>query len=295
VQLEELVLERYGWLNRKLDFSYLWQPVNDAFRRQWSTADQALASRPEMIRSIQIVGTSALVVALVASILSKGRIGIVLTLLGGVLLFPLLVWGVRLAVRAWGPGLVLRGALALMVLPLTAVEMVWLHGLLNVNPRAGLRVTYQFIDHLGESSRPNPPKEGEKVEVRAWAIDQPMRRVLFQHPAFDGSSRLSFQANVERQGKLAFDLATAPESWTKEGDGVAFSVYIVAEGITQQVFSTYIDPKHNLADQGWHPYTLDLSAYAGKAVTFIFETNVGPAGDYRYDWAGWGEPRLMVP
>ena len=30
-------------------------------------------------------------------------------------------------------------------------------------------------------------------------------------------------------------------------------------------------------------------------VTIIFETGAGPAGDYRYDWAGWGAPRLVVP
>jgi hypothetical protein len=94
---------------------------------------------------------------------------------------------------------------------------------------------------------------------------------------------------------LAFEIAMAPDSWTQEGDGVDFAVYIVAEGITKQVFSTYIDPKHNQADQGWHPYSLDLSAYAGKPVTIMFETNVGPAGDDRFDWAGWGEPRLMAP
>jgi hypothetical protein len=38
VQLEELLLERYNRLNRKLDFSSLWRPVQDAFRRYWISA-----------------------------------------------------------------------------------------------------------------------------------------------------------------------------------------------------------------------------------------------------------------
>ena len=36
-------------------------------------------------------------------------------------------------------------------------------------------------------------------------------------------------------------------------------------------------------------------ATAGQTVTIIFETGAGPAGDYGYDWAGWGAPRLLKP
>jgi len=79
------------------------------------------------------------------------------------------------------------------------------------------------------------------------------------------------------------------------GDGVAFAVYVVSEQGARQVFSTYIDPTHNKADRRWHPHTVDLSAYAGQTVTLVFETSTGPAGDYRYDWAGWGQPRLLEP
>ena len=79
------------------------------------------------------------------------------------------------------------------------------------------------------------------------------------------------------------------------GDGVAFAVYVVSEQGARQVFSTYIDPTHNKADRRWHPHTVDLSACAGQTVTLVFETSTGPAGDHRYDWAGWGEPRLLEP
>ena len=301
VQLEEMLLERYGWLNRKLDFSYLWQPANEAFRQRWSAAVQslgrqlALADRSELTRLIQIIGTSGLVVVFVAAVLSNGQLAVVLPLLGGAVLFPFLVWGLRLAVRTLEPAWLLRGALALVVLSLATTEMVWLYGLLNADQLVRLRVTYDFIDHLGEASRPVPPGEGESVETRVWTIEQVTHRVLYQHPAFVGGSRILYQTNVGRRGKLAFDLAMAPESWTQEGDGAAFAVYIVVDGITQQVFSAYIDPKHNEADRRWHSYVIDLSSYTGKLVTFIFETNVGPAGDFRYDWAGWGEPRLLKP
>jgi hypothetical protein len=55
-----------------------------------------------------------------------------------------------------------------------------------------------------------------------------------------------------------------------------------------------VDPKRNDSDRRWHPHVVDLSGYAGQTVTLVFETGTGPAGDYRYDWAGWGEPRLVL-
>ena len=76
---------------------------------------------------------------------------------------------------------------------------------------------------------------------------------------------------------------------------MTFAVYTVSDQDYQQVFSTYIDPKQNPNDRRWHPNIIDLSEYAGQTVTIIFETGTGPAGDYRNDWAGWGEPRLLVP
>jgi hypothetical protein len=115
--------------------------------------------------------------------------------------------------------------------------------------------------------------------------------VLFMHP----DSRVGYTVQVREGTVLAFDLALAPGSWSQPGDGVTFSVYVEADAGTTQVFSTYIDPKHEEADRRWHPHSVDLGEYAGQEVTIVFETGPGPAGDERFDWAGWGAPRLLVP
>ena len=122
-------------------------------------------------------------------------------------------------------------------------------------------------------------------------IDGHERRVLFMHP--DSLARYTLQ--VPEGGSLAFDLATSPESWGQPGDGVTFSVYVESDQGTEQVFSAYIDPKHEGSDRRWHPHTVDLSDYARQTVTVVFETTGGPAGDNRFDWAGWGTPRLLAP
>jgi len=97
---------------------------------------------------------------------------------------------------------------------------------------------------------------------------------------------------------LAFAVATAPESWEQPGDGVTFAVYVESGQDMQPEtrnpkLETYVAPRQDEADRRWHPYTVDLSDYAGQTVTITFETGVGPAGDERYDWAGWGAPRLL--
>ena len=107
----------------------------------------------------------------------------------------------------------------------------------------------------------------------------------------DSSARYIIE--VPSDSILAFDLATDPGTWDQAGDGVSFYVSILTDEGMEQVFSTYIDPKQNEAERGWHPYTVDLSNYAGQTVSIVFETDGGPAGNLEFDWAGWGVPRLL--
>jgi hypothetical protein len=307
VQLEELFLERYAcpeggrrsWLDRKLDLSYLWQPLIQALRRRWTVMVGALgrqveaADRANLARLVQIVGAAGLAIVFLVAAVGGARPGVILPLLGGAVLFPFVIWGLRIIVRALGPAWLLRVGLALVILPLAAAEMVWLYDLLQVNRLARMETVYDFNDNLQLAQRSAPLLEGETVETRVWTIEEEPKRVLYQHPAFSGLSRLAYEVEIGRHVVLAFDVAMAPESWQLEGDGVAFAVYIEGEQGAQQVFATYIDPKHDEADRCWHTHTVDLSAYAGQTVTITFETGTGPAGDERYDWAGWGEPKVL--
>jgi hypothetical protein len=238
VQLEEMVLERFGWLNRKMDFSDQWRPIRTLWQKWWGVYPEIHLSRSTRL---------------------------------------------------------LRGGVALVVLSIAIVVTVWLSILLNANQLSHMKVSYDFIDHLDMAIYPIPLGEGTEISEQEWDIDQEAQRVLFQSPAFAGSSRILYQVEVPHQSKLVFDVAMDPASWELEGDGVAYRVYIVADGITQQVFSAYIDPKNNPADQRWDQNVIDMDKYSGKMVSVIFETNTGPVGDYRFDWSGWGEPRLLQP
>ena len=163
-------------------------------------------------------------------------------------------------------------------------------------------VVYDFAANLAEADvKSHGPGY---VRIGEFAIEGSHRRVVFAHP----ESQITYRVALKEDTVLAFDVATDPESWPKAGDGVTFAVYLESEPPTHQetldasplgsnngtkLFSTYIDPKGNQADRRWHSFTLDLEAYGEHTVTIVFETLIGPLEDGRYDWAGWGRPRLL--
>jgi hypothetical protein len=301
VQLEELLLEHVGWLEHKVDLSYLWRPVTRRLRRTWSTAVGALgnilsaADRKELVRLVQILGAAGLVAVFLWAAFSGTRLSILLPLLGGAILFPFLIWGLRLALRTLGPARLLRALVVLLLLLLAALEMVWLHNLATADRLARMETAYDFVERLGQAERTSPAPEGETIEAKVWTILGGVRRVLYQHPALSGSSWLAYTVDVGKGYVLSFDVATDPESWDQPGDGVTFAVFVKSDQGTEQIFSTYIDPKRDPEARRWHPYALELAEYTGQTVSIIFETDAGPARDHRYDWAGWGAPRLLAP
>jgi tetratricopeptide (TPR) repeat protein len=155
---------------------------------------------------------------------------------------------------------------------------------------------YDFTAHLADAQIQAPGPAFVKndyftLNTQDDNIEDDRQRVLFMHP----NSSASYSITVPSKALIAFNIATSPDSWTMEGDGVTFSIKIVSNNIPLQIFSKYIDPKNNVADRRWHQDMIDLSAYSEKPITVIFETNAGPAGDDRFDWAGWGNPRIIAP
>lgn len=133
------------------------------------------------------------------------------------------------------------------------------------------------------------------LKQERWDLLGQEREVLFVHPAASGSIALVYPVRIKPKTTFQAYLAVAPEAWTLPGDGVTFSVYVEDEAGIHLVSGQYVDPKHHQQDRRWVPLQVSLAPYAGKLVRVILVVNSGPAGDGRYDWAGWGEPRLEQP
>jgi hypothetical protein len=154
------------------------------------------------------------------------------------------------------------------------------------------RIYYDLIVNRHVTERLVDPK---LLKVERWDILGQSHEVLVVQPANSGSTTLVYPIKIEPQTTLLSLLAIAPEAWTAEGDGVNFSIYVEDDAGFHLLYSQYVDPKHQQQDQRWIPIRVPLAAFQGKIVRLVLTVNSGPAGDLRYDWAGWGEPRLVRP
>jgi hypothetical protein len=154
------------------------------------------------------------------------------------------------------------------------------------------RIYYDLIENRHVTERMIDPT---LMKVERWDILGEERDVIFVHPTPVGSTALVYPVKIEPKTSLRVALALAPQAWKSEGDGVTFSIFVEDEAGFHLMYSQYIDPKHQQQDRRWLPVEVSLGAFKDKLVRLILVVNNGPAGDGRYDWAGWGEPRLEKP
>jgi hypothetical protein len=130
----------------------------------------------------------------------------------------------------------------------------------------------------------------DRVRISSFEIGGERRKVLYVHPA----SEVRYTLTPPREASLRFGIALSPEVWSPEkGDGVLFEIRAEQDGAERTLFSRYIDPKQRPEDRGWQDVSVDLASCGGRAVTLIFATGGGPAGDIRFDWAGFSDPTLV--
>ena len=121
-----------------------------------------------------------------------------------------------------------------------------------------------------------------------FTIDGETRPVLLEHPPM---SRVPLVVQVPADRSiLRFSPALNPALFGSTcGDGVTFGLEMAGpDGRITPLYSRYIDPKHNLAEQHWMNDSVDLSKFAGRDIKLLLSTGGGPKNDYSCDWAGWG-------
>ena len=223
VQLEEMILERNNRLGWKVDISFLWGPVVDQAGEIPGLVPSSTGTNPGKISSarwISIIGIGGLVVIYFVAAFSGVQQSLLTPLMGVSILFLFFVWGLRLVLLAIGQARLSQAAWTLLLLPLLMMAGIWINDLIGAYRLANMEVAYDFVEQLNNAERFLPAPEGEMVEAQSWTIGSESQQVLFQHPALAGTSRISFPLRIEPGARLAFDAATAPDSWERPGDGV---------------------------------------------------------------------------
>ena len=117
------------------------------------------------------------------------------------------------------------------------------------------------------------------------------KRCVFACP----TSRIVWKVTPPPDSWLSTSLALKPEVWDKPGDGVLFRIGISDGRTYEELLNRHVDPANVQADRGWIPVSIDLSAYGGRSVDLIFNTNSslpGKGDDTRNDDAVWASPEI---
>jgi hypothetical protein len=106
------------------------------------------------------------------------------------------------------------------------------------------------------------------------------RSALMLHPPPDGRSIADYWLHLPaRPLRLTTAIGLADGS---RSNGVEFVIAVNGREIFRRLV---------LRDSGWIPVEVDLSGWAGKPIVLSLITDA--QGDYNFDWAVWGEPKLI--
>ncbi len=146
-----------------------------------------------------------------------------------------------------------------------------------------------LLDRLDEAGKRTNVETADQFSVSEVTIGGESRRAILALP----HSRLIWPVSVPAGGWMEVAFALAPEAWesAEEADGVQFRIGVSDGRIYDELLRQVVDPAR---DRRWFTARLDLTAYEGRTVDVVFNTDPGPPGSTNTlnDRAVWGEPRI---
>ncbi len=125
--------------------------------------------------------------------------------------------------------------------------------------------------------------------IQTVVINGDRQRSLFAHPF----SRVIWTVQVPEGAVLRTAAALRPDSWLLESDGAIFRIGVSDGPTYTNLVRQVVRPQDEPEDRRWFPIEVDLSAYAGRQVRVIFNTEPGESGNAVGDACVWGAPRIV--
>ena len=131
-----------------------------------------------------------------------------------------------------------------------------------------------------------PRQKGAVFHSTEVSISGIRKSAIDAHPPWQGISGDTFgEWNLSLPDsphiRLEFDIGLAEGS--ENSDGVTFIVSVQGDEIFR---------RHH-TEQKWEHIRLDLTSYRGQHIKLRFTINPGPNRDTGWDWARWGEPKIV--
>ncbi len=153
----------------------------------------------------------------------------------------------------------------------------------------GIDEVYNFVNEFQHSQSSNAEQTSASTQDSAGGEK---KAAIFEHPRADGDARIEYEVTlpqVESNESLILHFSIGLRDGVDfelphtEPDGVQFAIEISGERRFEGV---------SVACQ-WDERLIDLSDFAESTIQIAFLTNCNGAGNTDYDWALWGNPRVL--
>lgn len=149
-----------------------------------------------------------------------------------------------------------------------------------------MKVTEHLIDRLAAAEVEAPRRE--MVAVQPITVRRETRMSLFQHPP----AKVTFPAlTLGKNATLRFGCGLKQACWDRVRSAFVFRVALRdGRGRRHQIFRRRLDVRRKEESRRWVDAEVDLSRFAGQAVTLTFTTSTPLLGSTAYGWLGWSDP-----
>ncbi len=113
------------------------------------------------------------------------------------------------------------------------------------------------------------------------------KAAIYAHPPYQGATGDTFgefTVALPESPKINLEFDIGLLDGSENSDGVTFIVTVQGD----EIFRRHHD------EQRWERVALNLTHYSGENVVLRLTTNPGPGGHTSWDWAVWGEPKIIV-
>ena len=131
-----------------------------------------------------------------------------------------------------------------------------------------------------------PQQKGATFRRTEASVSGVRKPAIETHPPWQGLTGNAFgewELSLPESPRVRLEYDIGLQDGSENSDGVTFIVSVQGNEIFRQ--------HHNA--QRWKHISLDMTPYRGQRVKLRFTTTPGPKGNTGWDWARWGQPKIV--
>ena len=131
-----------------------------------------------------------------------------------------------------------------------------------------------------------PRQRGATFQQTEASIAGVHKTAIHAHPPYQSISGNVFgewTLSLPDSSRIHLEFDIGLRDGSEGSDGVTFIVNVEGKAVFRQHYN----------EQRWEHFSVDLTSYRNQRVTLRFTTTPGPVGNGAWDWAMWGEPKIV--